>query len=559
MTKIIDNQYWAYGKLPDIHFDFLYEMERSGTDMRYKFRWVFHSLNTPTSGFGWPIYGTVQLDGVNKLNGITLKASQPVKWYGSEITYESDWVVVSNKLTGTTSYKMTLFSGSGMERTQSWTGTLEVADLASSIIADDFYIGSTLNVTINRIDPTYKHTLVFDFGTLHYQYQNIQESYNLSTTLSWCNQIQDKDSGDFKITLTTFDSNGVQVGEPKEKIIQAKVPASVVPTMRVVLSPVDGFNGKYLSGKSRLNIQTNARPSYSQIKNIAYTVDGSLVRNTEDLNITTDVLQKGTVEVEVVVTDARNRTAKYKGSVNVLEYTFPTIKAKVFRCTASGSFSESGTYISCTPTATFDSTIPGNTVTITASYMALPNGYYADEVEIENGATTVCFDGNVLLNSSYSIRILATDSVGTIAEFYSTVASSSNYMLTANGKKICIGGYVDPSKSDGLQVVGDLHVTGRVMAKTNFVRLINENITAGMSKYVGTDTDYGYFVVVIAKTNNTARVTEFIPAIYVDVNRAFHPYVLDGIRQFSMHYSNGSLTVQNNSQENLRFTVYGVI
>ena len=95
--------------------------------MQYRIKTVIATL--PTSGsafFGYPIYETITLDGTDNISGHTIKSASPSRW-DSEYVYETDWLTVSNKVSGTTALKIKLYSGAGSSRSATYSYSLTVA------------------------------------------------------------------------------------------------------------------------------------------------------------------------------------------------------------------------------------------------------------------------------------------------------------------------------------------------------------------------------------------------------------------------------------------------
>lgn len=561
MTNILTNQYWAYGQAPDIRFTLAYDMQRVGADAQYKFYWTIHSLNTPTSGFGWPIYATVYLDGSTKLNGVTIKGTSPMKWYGTELHYESSWVTVSNKTSGTTAFRMTMFSGSGMDRSQTWNASIAVPDPSSSFSVPDIVIGSPVTVTINKAKDSYRHTVKIELGSNSKTQTDVDSSFTYTVPIAWCRNLPESTSGTAKVYVTTYEGS-TQIGTQQVKEVTATVPSSVVPRLSSAITRLNGIGNNLLAGYSRIKLDAIVENMYyATTKDITFTIGNETISGTSE-SFTSDVLNTvGTVNWSIVVTDSRGRTSKASSSVTVLSYTPPKItSATVRRADASGAFKESGTACYVKANATYDSDISGNSLTLNIQYKELSSGYYSGEETIQNGVGSVHYEGLITLQKSYNILITATDAAGISAEYVATITSSSNYMLTAKGKKCSIGGYVDLSKSDGLQVAGDLHVSGRTYAPTTFYRLLNEVVESGGTRYTSLSLTYSFFVVVVMRSNGIGgRHTEYVPSVYIDVERIFSPYIYNGNKDFSLQYADGTLTVKNQSADDLRLTVYGVV
>ena len=114
---------WGTG--PVIPVTISYDYQRSGSTMQYRIRVSLASI-TGASYFGYPIYLGLTLDGSAVVGSYTVKAASPNQW-SSPITYDSGWVNVYGKTSGTTSLRVRLYSGSGSSRDNTYAYSLPVS------------------------------------------------------------------------------------------------------------------------------------------------------------------------------------------------------------------------------------------------------------------------------------------------------------------------------------------------------------------------------------------------------------------------------------------------
>lgn len=105
------------------------------------------------------------------------------------------------------------------------------------------------------------------------------------------------------------------------------VSSGIVPTATVTLSDAEGHlgvYGKYIQGKSKLNVSITAAGVYgSTIKLYKTTFDGKTYTSEE---FTSDFITgKDTLDVQIVVTDSRGRTCTINKSIEVYEYLPPKV------------------------------------------------------------------------------------------------------------------------------------------------------------------------------------------------------------------------------------------
>ena len=124
-----------WGTSPTIPVTISYDAQRSDTNMRYRIRL---SLTPIAEGltFGYPIYLGLTLDGTSVADGYTIKATTPNQW-NSAIVYDSGWINVSEKLGGTTTLTVRLYSGNGSSRDAIYSYDLPVSEYRTSPEIDD--------------------------------------------------------------------------------------------------------------------------------------------------------------------------------------------------------------------------------------------------------------------------------------------------------------------------------------------------------------------------------------------------------------------------------------
>lgn len=115
-----------WGTEPVVSLAISYESQRSGTTMEYRIRISFLPV-TDENYFGYPIYLGLALDGTSVVSGYTVKGESPSQW-SSAITYDSGWVSVSKKTSGTAALRVRIYSGNGSNRDNTYTYSLPVSD-----------------------------------------------------------------------------------------------------------------------------------------------------------------------------------------------------------------------------------------------------------------------------------------------------------------------------------------------------------------------------------------------------------------------------------------------
>ena len=150
----------AWGTAPVIHFNFTYSKQRSGTTQQYKIGIECKTIASSTGYFGYPIYFDISLDGTVVVDGYTLKAASPSDWT-SAITYTSGWLGVNNKVAGTTALKIRMYSGMGSTRNTTYSYSLPVDLVPSTITATNADIETKSTIKITALSSTYQHSLAY--------------------------------------------------------------------------------------------------------------------------------------------------------------------------------------------------------------------------------------------------------------------------------------------------------------------------------------------------------------------------------------------------------------
>lgn len=131
---------------PSIYINLYYESRRVNADMQYRIK---ASLSTVSgsSYFGYPIYLKASFDNVEKIN-TTMKNASPSQW-SSNIEYTSDWITVSNKISGATALSVNLNTGSYNIRNENYAFGLEVAPAYANITKFEVLKRDETSVFIN--------------------------------------------------------------------------------------------------------------------------------------------------------------------------------------------------------------------------------------------------------------------------------------------------------------------------------------------------------------------------------------------------------------------------
>lgn len=253
--------------------------------------------------------------------------------------------------------------------------TLNTIPRSSSLTlsASSVAIENSITATVSRYSTSFKHTVEFYTSSMR-RYSTFSLDKNTTSKTftipkEWSDEMAYSSSCTAYCRLTTFDSNGDQIGDYSVKSFTITIPSSVQPTSgTVTLSPSPitingiGYGDLLVKDRNSLTVSiSGAKASYgSSIKN--YTFSGpSLSVTTTNTSVSVSSVSKMTKCVyNVTVTDNRERYATASASIMCHDYDTPHINAfKAYR---------SGTKLICSFTPVYSSVDNKNTANVTIYY-----------------------------------------------------------------------------------------------------------------------------------------------------------------------------------------------
>ena len=365
-----------WGGSPAIPFEFAYEKQRSGSDMRYRAQVTISPL-TGTAYFGYPIYLELKMGG-STVARVTLKDYSPNQWTDA-ITYISDWYTVSNKTSGTTAVSFRVYSGSGSTRDSTYSYSMAVDPAISTVSASNGTLSTTLNLTVTRHDTSSTHTITYTCGSV----TGTVCTNSTATTVAWDNTngnvsalaAQNTVGQSVNVTFTIITYSGTSAIGTNSTAVTMAIPANVRPSVTVKVEDAAGYlatYGAYVQGWSKMKITATPTLAHnSPIQTYAITADGKSYSTTP---VTTPVIQgKGTLSVTAKVTDARTRSSDTAStSITVLEYFKPSVTVTAYRCNSSGTADAEGAYMRVGFTATIAGLNGKNSASYTINYGGTP-------------------------------------------------------------------------------------------------------------------------------------------------------------------------------------------
>lgn len=310
--------WWGDG--PSINITFQYDRRRSGADMQYRLKVSLNPLTGPNY-FGYPIYLTASIDGAQKLQA-TLKSAYPSQW-SSAIDYESGWVTVPGKVSGTAALKLRIYSGSGSSRDYSYNYSLAVEPAGSRISPSNGTLGTSQSISVTRYNTSFTHTITATCGTesMTLCTKSISGTITWTPPRTWAAQNTKGATVSVTFQITTY--SGSAVVETVSTKATYAIPDT--PSVSFSLSDPTGYNsqfGGYVQSKSKLAIQVTASGVYGStiVSKTAKVGDKDW-----DLNQPGVLTNSGNVVVMVTVKDSRGKTKSASQTIIVQPYTPPVI------------------------------------------------------------------------------------------------------------------------------------------------------------------------------------------------------------------------------------------
>lgn len=310
--------------------------------------------------------------------------------------------------------------------------------------------GGSFSLTMNRAASTNYHIAVFkrESDTL-YTSGRFDTALSFTVPRSWFADYPSLSSLDLTVSVQTYTGGGTAVGSPAEKPLTVTADAGMKPSVSSGWVSLAAYNANtaaeniagYVKGYSKA--KATFSPSKISLANspgatiASYSVTCQGVTNQTSPYLT-PVLNSASVTVTCRVTDSRGRSASQDLSLSVMDYSKPKLSGiSVFRCESGGTASEAGTYISVKAKRSFSSLNGQNACTLKAA-IAPSGGSYGSETALTSGTAKV-FSG-FGADTSYTVRIRATDSLGNTATYYAAVPTRKWAMkFRSNGSGVAFG------------------------------------------------------------------------------------------------------------------------
>lgn len=334
------------------------------------------------------------------------------------------------------------------------------------------------SLSMDRKSSAFYHWATFSSGgKVLYTSGGFASSLSFTIPREWFNGYPNSTTLSITVAVQTYsDSSGsTAVGDAQYTSFTLYADAGMKPSVAsgwATAAPVNGGSAAgmsgYIQGVSRARVTFT--PSKIGMANNATLVGyeikmGGNVDRTEPYE--TDIISATSAAIVCTVTDSRGRTASETLAIEAMPYTPPSISAvNVFRCTEDGTKNDDGTYYSVTATL-YTSSLNGQNSGSMTVQRATASGSYGTDGSLASGTAKVF--GGLNVDSTYKIRIRATDTLGNTTDFVSTLPSRAwamKFRPTGNG--VAFGKAAERDKA--LELPGDwnLYIGDTTVAKGGF-------------------------------------------------------------------------------------------
>ena len=397
--------------------------------------------------------------------------------------------------------------------------------------------GSTITVQWTA-QGNFAHTLSFSFGSASVTGVQVAagtNQYRFTIPTSWNAQLPTTTSGTATVTLTTI-ADGTNIGTDSDTFT-VSVPASVVPSIgsltaaKVNNNPTVAAWDIYLQSHSQVELTASSLVAGdgATIASVRFTGDNCDVTNytsSASTTATSNVIESyGPLTYTALVTDSRGRTATRTVTINVTQYSKPTVTFFYgWRCDADGTTNPvTGESLSAQVRYSYTN-INGNTITNTLSYKKTTESSYTTAfTDVATGAYKVFAIDSADMASTYDLQFTVTDTLMNTTTVYAKVSSVVGIAFGLKNDRARFGG---ACRQSGLEIDWQTQIDNRLSIKTDnaypfrvfnangdkALDMINYNGTAMFSMYdAGVERNYigqGRFSTYDSAGNEVDRVSQ---------------------------------------------------
>lgn len=441
--------------------------------LTFEWKVLSQDIASNTSRVQWELilesdaYGRISST-ADKLYNVTVAGT---KWEGSNsvgigasttVTLMRGTAVVPHNSDGTKTFDYYVFQEFAITFSGEWigniegsgSGTLPTIPRASTLGASNGTLGTAQTLTVTRQSTSFTHTITYKCGSA----SGTIATKSSSTSISWTPPLtlasQNTTGTSVSVTFTITTYNGTTSIGSGTKTITCAIPASVKPSLSVALEDITGVDNIYgspVKSLSKIKITPTVTTTYgSAIASYSIVANG-VTYNTA--TATTGFLTTaGSSKVTVTVKDKRGRSATWTYTMNVQDYTAPTVsKLAVRRCDDRGTEDDQGEYAHIAFSAAISSMDGKNTATYMLRYKKSTDTTWTevdlptvdDDYTVADLTYIFVADGNY----SYDVEVVATDRHGTTTRSTSVSTAFTLYNCHPSGTGWRFGGVAEQEKT----------------------------------------------------------------------------------------------------------------
>ncbi len=406
----------------------------------------------------------------------------------------------------------TSISAGVVEKSQSL--TLTTIPRASTItLASNRTLGNTCIVKWTPLSNAFRYKLKFTLGNFSHTTGVIHPNttaaytytgYTLDVAKITPEITTNPPTATMTVTLYTYSNSDatVQVGSASSKTFTVTVPEneSTRPAVSMALTPVSAlgtaFAGLYVQGKSRVKADITGAGKYNaSIVSYGMTVLGKGYASPFQ---TEHLTQSGTVAVYGRAKDSRGFVTEISQNITVIEYSKPRIVPAsgsgaiiCSRCDASGTLTESGTYLKIKVARSYSRVMSGSTQKNfcllryrykTANASAFSN-YITLLAKADTSTDSVDVTlGNIVtsVTTSYTVELSVIDDIGDSATLTFVVPTDeATFHLRDGGGGAAFGKYAEIEKALEFAPDWDMYFKGDKIEKKFYSLRGNTKIPSG--------------------------------------------------------------------------------
>lgn len=346
----------------------------------------------------------------------------------------------------------------------------------------------------------------------HSYSKTVKNVYSTSYVIpvSWLDAISDSSQayGGGKVTVQI--SYGTKVYTTISTTFNCIVSDTFLPTISSVTladktnTPVPAsWNKVFVQNQSGIRVSaiTCAASQGATVKRIKLRLDTQYTEQTysaSSLPQINRIINSGSLECEVTITDSRGRTCNKTCTVNVLPYDIPKFTLiESDRCNKTGEMDNDGTYFLSQSAVEYSSCTGLNSITITAEYKKTDTSEWLNKKTIKPGSNVL--GGELDTEFSYDVRYVLKDAFSTVT--YIDYVSTAIYLMhfLHGGRTVTVPLTYWMLQLDGT-VKCDISIitANKTVLSTTLFELEVQEAAAPDDSEIEKDDDYGILIQLIA-------------------------------------------------------------